>query len=142
MKCRDQHERTGTPILSRRRRLKVFSLSCMAGLLTLALGVPSLPAAVGAKPPPPSTVANVQTSTDAGLQKIVSPILREKAMSGGEEQNVVIVFMTEDSDLGGLVQNIMTRRPMQGITYATGRMRSGNLAKLAGSRSASQRPLR
>lgn len=112
--------------------MKRFTMRIFTVLVVLTLLLSLLPATVGAEPPTPSTVANVQTPTDPALRKIISPTLREKALSGGDERNMVIVFMAVDTDLQGFVQQAMARRPMLGITYATGWTKSGDLTKLAG----------
>jgi len=112
--------------------MKRFAMKFLTVLVVLTLLLSLLPATVGAEPPPPSTVGNVQTPTDAALRKIISPTLRAKALSGGDERNLVIVFMAVDTNLQGLVQNALARKPMQGITYATGWTKSGDLTKLAG----------
>jgi uncharacterized repeat protein (TIGR01451 family) len=117
--------------------MKRFTMKILTVLVVLTFLLGLLPAAVGAEPPTPSTVANVQTPTDPALRKIISPTLREKALSGGDEPNLVIVFMAAGTDLQGFVQNLMARPPMvapngKGITYVTGRTKSGELTKLAG----------
>jgi|GEM_PF-893831 len=112
--------------------MKRFSMKFLTVLVVLTLLLSLVPATVVAEPPPPSTVGNVQTPADPALRKIISPTLREKALSGGDERNMVIVFMAVDTDLKGFVQQAMARKPMQGITYATGWTKSGDLTKLAG----------
>jgi hypothetical protein len=113
---------------------KIMSVLLVLTFLTLLMSL--LPAAAGAELQSLSTVANVQTPTHEALRKIVSPTLREKALSGGDEQNFVIVFMKVGTDLHGLVQHALARRPMvdkdgKGITYATGWVKSGDLGKVA-----------
>ncbi len=112
-------------------KMKRLIIEIISGLVMLVLLMNVIPPSVVAIPPSPSLGANVHSSTDQGLKKINSLFLREKALSGGDEDNLVIVFMKVGTDLHGLVQYALVRKPMKGITYATGWTKSSDLTKLA-----------